>query len=156
MVMECETLRVATRAATAFVDLTDDLARIAASAGARRGLLHVHTRHTTTGIIINEHEPLLLDDIRDRLARWAPDSWAYGHDDLSRRTVNLSPDERRNGHAHCRAMLLRTSECVQVVDGRLALGRWQRVLLVELDGPRDREVMVMVIGHGERGMWRSG
>jgi thiamine phosphate synthase YjbQ (UPF0047 family) len=55
-------------------------------------------------------------------------------DDFSRRTVNLMPGERRNGHAHCRAALLRTSESVPVAGGVLTLGRWQRVFLVEFDG----------------------
>jgi secondary thiamine-phosphate synthase enzyme len=66
----------------------------------------------------------------------------YEHDDFGRRTVNLTPDERSNGHAHCRAALLRTSESVPIVDGALTLGRWQRVFLVEFDGPRRREVAV--------------
>src|SRR5690606_11493626 len=112
--------------------------------GAVCGLLHVQTRHTTTGLVINEREPLLLADIDERLELWAPAGASYGHDDASRRTVNLVPGERRNGHAHCRAMLFRVSETIHVLDGRLALGRWQRVMFVELDGPQRREVSVMV------------
>jgi secondary thiamine-phosphate synthase enzyme len=64
--------------------------------------------------------------------------------------VNLTPDERRNGHAHCRALLLGSSVAVNVANGRLQLGRWQRVFLVELDGPRTREVSVLVIGEATR------
>ena len=84
------------------------------------------------------------EDLADRLDRWAPRCDAYRHDDVSRRVVNVGPDERVNGHAHCRAALLRSSESVPVVGGALCLGRWQRVLLAEFDGPQTREIMVML------------
>jgi secondary thiamine-phosphate synthase enzyme len=125
-----------------FVDLTDRLASLAC--GISSGLLHVFTRHTTTGLLINEAEPLLLEDLAARLERWAPAADAYRHDDFSRRVVNVGPGERVNGHAHCRAALFRSSESVPVVGGALCLGRWQRVLLAEFDGPQTREVMVML------------
>ena len=69
---------------------------------------------------------------------------------MSVRTVNLAPDERANGYAHCRALLLPTSALLNVAEGRLQLGRWQRVFLVELDGPRVREVSVPVSGESVR------
>ena len=69
--------------------------------------------------------------------RAAPRDGRYRHDDPAVRTVNLTADERPNGHAHCRALLLPTSVCLNIVDGRLQLGRWQRVFFVELDGPRE-------------------
>ena len=55
-------------------------------------------------------------------------------------------DEAPNGHAHCRHLFLGASEAIPIVDGRAALGRWQRVFLVELDGPRTRDVLVQVLG----------
>jgi secondary thiamine-phosphate synthase enzyme len=64
--------------------------------------------------------------------------------------VNLTPDERLNGYAHCQALLLPTTATLNVADGRLQLGCWQRVFLVELDGPRSREVSVLVMGEGTR------
>ena len=135
-------LQIQTAASTEFVDLTDRLASLAC--GLSTGVLHVFTRHTTTGLLINEAEPLLLEDLAERLDRWAPRCDAYRHDDVSRRVVNVGPDERVNGHAHCRAALLRSSESVPVVGGALCLGRWQRVLLAEFDGPQTREIMVML------------
>lgn len=137
-------IRIVTSAPTGYVDLTDELSAIVSRTGVSCGLLHLQTRHTTTGLLINECEPLLLADIDERLERWAPAAADYGHDDQARRTVNLVPGERRNGHAHCRAMLFRASETVHIADGRLALGRWQRVMFVELDGPQEREVSVMI------------
>jgi secondary thiamine-phosphate synthase enzyme len=142
-------LRVTTERATQFIDLTDRLERLVADAAVRTGFVNVQTRHTTTAIVVNEHEPLLLADFEDLLERSASAARAYGHDDAERRRVNLTPDERVNGHAHCRALLLPTSACLNIVGGRLQLGRWQRVLFVELDGPRDRSVSTVIFGeHG--------
>ena len=83
-------------------------------------------------------------------ARGAPDDGRYRHDDLALRTVNLTDEERRNGHAHCRALVLPTSVCLNISGGRLVLGRWQRVFFVELDGARDREISVLVFGEAWR------
>jgi secondary thiamine-phosphate synthase enzyme len=137
---------VVTRQPIEFVDLTAALSRLVAGLGVHEGVLTVQTRHTTTGLMINEHEPLLLSDLQAMFERLVPSSAAYSHDDFNRRTVNLGPRERRNGHAHCRAALLRTSESVLVVEGRLSLGRWQRVFLVEFDGGQRREVSVAISG----------
>ncbi|MCC7178821.1 MAG: YjbQ family protein [Acidobacteria bacterium] len=140
------TLRVSSRLPTEFVDLTDRLERLIAEAGLGTGLLNVQTRHTTTAIVVNEHEPLLLSDFQALLEAAAPHDGRYRHDDLGARTVNLTAGERPNGHAHCRALFLPSSACLNVTDGRLRLGRWQRVFFVELDGPQEREISVMVLG----------
>jgi secondary thiamine-phosphate synthase enzyme len=140
------TLHVTTRQATEFVDLTDRLATIVAEADLRFGLLNLHTRHTTTGVVLNEHEPQLLTDFRVLLEGAAPNDGRYRHDDMAARTTNVIDGERPNGHAHCRALLLPSSLGLNIVGGRLLLGRWQRVFLVELDGPREREVSVLVFG----------
>jgi secondary thiamine-phosphate synthase enzyme len=129
-----------------FVDITAAMSRVVDEAGLVEGLVVAQTRHTTTGLMINEHEPLLLADLEALFERVAPVESAYAHDDFTRRTVNLMPGERRNGHAHCRAALLRTSESVPVTDGRLNLGRWQRVFLVDFDGGQHREVSLTLLG----------
>ena len=133
-----------------FVDLTDQITALADAAGIHTGLINIQSRHTTTGVVLNEREPLLHDDFAALLDRTAAASAAYRDDDLSVRTVNLTPDERRNGHAHCRALLLGSSVAINVADGCLQLGRWQRVFLVELDGPRTREISVLVMGESAR------
>ena len=133
-----------------FIDLTSRIEAATAAAGIRTGMVNVQSRHTTTAIVLNEREPLLHDDFAALLDRTAAADTAYRHDDLAVRTVNLTPDERRNGHAHCRALLLGSAVTLNVADGRLQLGRWQRVFLVELDGPRQREVSVLVMGEVAR------
>ena len=139
-------LIVETREPVEFVDITALVACAVREAGLADGLATVQTRHTTTGLLVNEHEPLLLTDLEAFFARVARAPDGYAHDDFRRRTANLTLNERKNGHAHCCAALLRASECLSVVDGTLDLGRWQRVFLVEFDGGQRRELSVTMIG----------
>lgn len=143
-------LRIITERPTQFIDLTDRLETLVAEAGIRCGFVNVQTLHTTTAIVVNELEPLLLSDFATCLENAAPRDAGYRHDDVAARTVNVTPDERINGHAHCRALLLGPSACLNVIDGKLLLGRWQRVLMTELDGPRAREISVLILGEGGR------
>jgi secondary thiamine-phosphate synthase enzyme len=140
-------LTVETRAPLQIVDLTPLVDTVVRQAGLADGLVAVTTRHTTTGLLVNEHEPLLGLDVMAMLERLAPRGAGYAHDDLGRRP-GVPAGERVNGHAHCRAALLRASETLPVADGRLALGRWQRVLLVECDGGQRRQVSVTCLGVG--------
>lgn len=139
-------VRIVTEQHTEFIDLTESLEELLAESRIFTGLLNVQSLHTTAAIVVNEGEPLLLKDFECVLRKIAPDDVAYRHDDESIRTVNLNPGERPNGSSHCKALLLSSSACLNVVDGRLVLGRWQRVFLAELDGPRSRELSVLLIG----------
>lgn len=130
-----------------FIDLTAAIRQFVNDSSIVDGLLNVQTRHTTTAIIINENEPLLLDDLKKTLERLAPSTVSYQHDDFEIRTENLTPDERPNGHAHCKALFLRSSETLNIINGELDLGRWQRLFLLELDGARDRTVSLSILGH---------
>ena len=128
-----------------FVDLTELVAERVRRSGIGHGLVCVQTRHTTTAVVVNENEPLLIEDAKRMLERLAPRDARYGHHELHRRR-EAAADESRNGDAHCRALLLGSSETLAVKGGALQLGRWQRVFLVELDGPRPRTVGVVVMG----------
>jgi isopentenyl-diphosphate delta-isomerase len=139
-------LRYHTHGPGEFIDITDDVLAVLRSAPVRRGLVSVYSTHTTAAIRVNENEPLLLGDFRRFLADVAPVAdGAYEHDDMTRR-AGVPADEPRNGHAHCQHLLLGASETLPVVDGRLVLGRWQRLFLVELCSAREREVVVQVLG----------
>ena len=129
-----------------FVDVTDQVMQCLAESGINDGFAVVFSRHTTAGIRINEHEPLLLEDMARTLTQLAPAEATYRHDDFSMRTVNLTENERVNGHSHCRSLLLGASETVPVLGGALLLGRWQRIFLVELDGPSEREIIIQLVG----------
>ena len=101
--------------------------------------------HTTAALFLNEDEPLLKGDLVGLLERLAPRRADYAHDDFSRRR-DLEPEERANGHAHAKALLLRASETIHVVDAAPRLGRYQRLFLAELDGPRGRDVSMVALG----------
>ena len=76
------------------------------------GLAVVFSRHTTAAITLNELEPLLLEDMAEFLDRVAPRAHAYRHNDFSVRTVNMTPDESPNGHAHCLQLMLGASQTI--------------------------------------------
>jgi secondary thiamine-phosphate synthase enzyme len=139
-------LRIATQHPTEFIDLTRQVEELVAEAAMQAGLVNIQTLHTTAAIVVNEHEPLLLDDFGALLEHSAPRHAPYRHDDVHLRAVNLLPGERPNGHSHCQALLLCPSASLNVAHGRVQLGRWQRIFLAELDGPRTREVSVLLIG----------
>lgn len=139
-------MHIETTRPTQFIDITDRLHALVGASGVGYGIVNVQTLHTTTGIVVNEHEPLLLTDVAALLERTAPQDAAYRHDAVSLRSANCVLLERPNGHSHCRALLLGASVALNVCGSRLQLGRWQRVFLVELDGPRSREVSVLVFG----------
>lgn len=141
-----KTLTLHTVHPTQFLDVTRVIESAVQQAALHSGIVTVQTRHTTTGILINEYEPLLLADFRALFERVAPARFEYAHDDFLRRTVNLTADERPNGHAHCRAALLRSSETVSVRQGLLDLGRWQRVIFVEFDGGQLRQLSLTMMG----------
>ena len=141
-------LSVETQTTVEFVDITPLVSQAVRDAGLVDGLAMIQTRHTTTGLLVNENEPLLLTDLEAFFCRVARAPGGYAHDDFRRRTVNLTPYERKNGRAHCCASLLRASECVSVASGALDLGRWQRVFLVEFDGGQRRDLSVTLIGDG--------
>ena len=144
------TIRIETQQPTQFIDLTDEVSALVTESRIRTGLVNIQGLHTTTALIVNEHDPLLLTDVAALLERLAPQDAVYRHDNVSLRTSNCVLGDRPNGHAHCRALLLAASVSLNIASGRLQLGTWQRIFLVELDGPRSRSVSVVVIGDGEQ------
>ena len=130
-----------------FFDVTNLVCEAVRRSGIEHGQLLATTAHTTCAVIVQENEPLLLADLAERLCRFAAADESYLHNRLDLRVMNvLGPDERANGHSHCQHALLGTGVALPVIDGHVALGRWQRVLLVELDGPRPRQLTIQVTG----------
>jgi secondary thiamine-phosphate synthase enzyme len=129
-----------------FIDLTDEIMEIVAASGIANGVVNVQTRHTTTAVIVNEHEPLPLEDLKETLERLAPQQAYYRHNDFGIRTANMTPDERPNGHSHCRSLLLGSSATLNIITGELQLRRWQSVFFIELDHARQRTVAVTIMG----------
>lgn len=132
--------------AVEFIDLTARIEALAVDAGIHTGLVHVQSLHATTAIVVNEQEPLLLVDFCDLVDRVASKTAPYRHNDPNARTLPQVQGERPDGHAHCQALVLGQSASLNYAEGSLQLGRWQRVFLAELDGPREREVSVLFMG----------
>ena len=146
MKFSLRSLMIRTDKGPQFIDITDGVATLAQESTIRNGFAIVFTRHTTAAIRINENEPLLLRDMEEFLRKVAPAHVHYNHNDLSRRTANMSDGEQPNGHSHCQQLLLGASEAIPIVDGQLFLGQYQRLFLVELDRGREREVVVQMVG----------
>ncbi len=128
-----ETLRVRTREKFEIVDLTHDVAAVVERARVAEGICTVFVRHATAAIVINENADAgVRADIVAALDKLFPEGvWAHDRVD-------------DNGAAHLKAAFLGPSEAVPVRAGRLLLGTWQGIALVECDGPRDREIIVDV------------
>ena len=129
-----------------FLDLTEEIKEFVKQSGIRNGLVNIQIMHTSAALIVNEHEPLLWEDIKRNLEQTASSKDQYQHDDFSVRTVNVCKDELKNGHSHCQAIHLLPSVTLNLLKRELQLGQWQRIILVELDRSRPRKVQVGIIG----------
>ncbi|RJX50079.1 secondary thiamine-phosphate synthase enzyme YjbQ [Halonotius pteroides] len=124
------TLTVETDSQTECIDITD---RVAATLpDDADGVCTVFSQHTTMGVVVNEAESRLLDDLAAALDELIPDS-GWQHDEID-----------DNADSHVRAMLVGESVTIPVADGTPQLGRWQSILAVECDGPRSRTLTLCV------------
>jgi secondary thiamine-phosphate synthase enzyme len=123
---------------TGFVDLTREVAKFVAEVGAHEGALTLFIRHTSASLTIQENaDPSVLVDLMTVLDRLAPQDFGWTHD-------SEGPDDMP---AHVRTMLTTTSLQVPVLSGRLALGTWQAIYLIEhRRRPHTREVVLQFVG----------
>lgn len=128
------------------VDLTDGIVSFVKESGIRNGLVNIQSLHTTSVVLVQENEPLLLEDIKKSLERIAPKDTDYDHDDFGRRTVNMCDNECCNGHSHCKAVCLPTSITLNLINGQMQLGTWQRIMFIELDRARPRKIQIQILG----------
>jgi secondary thiamine-phosphate synthase enzyme len=124
---------VRTKKTQDMVDITGRVTDLVKQSGVSDGICLVYIPHATAAVVINENaDPNVCQDILDALARLVPEG-GWRHDRID-----------DNAAAHIKATILGPSEAVPVRGGRLRLGTWQSLMLVELDGPRDRTVIVDV------------
>jgi secondary thiamine-phosphate synthase enzyme len=115
------------------IDLTARVAEVVAGSGVAEGLCSVYTPHATAAIVVNENDdPNVCVDVLDALDRLIP-AGVWRHDRVD-----------GNAASHIQATILGPGETIPVHEGKLLLGTWQAVMLVELDGPRQRRVVVTV------------
>ncbi len=130
-------LRFSTRGESDVLDITAELQQAVEKAGVREGQALAFVRGSTAAIASMEFEPGGVRDLQAMLERLIPTQGDYEHNRLNHDT---------NSHAHQRATLLGPSEAVPVIDGRLALGTWQQVVLIDFDDrPRERTVVAVVL-----------
>jgi secondary thiamine-phosphate synthase enzyme len=130
-------LRLQTEGNGHVVDLTEGVARVVAASDVDRGMVTVFAIGATVGVTTMEYEPGGVSDLQRLLDRLIPAEGDYEHNRLNHDT---------NAHAHLRAALIGPSETIPVIDGRLTLGTWQQIVLVDFDDrPRDRTVSVQVL-----------
>ena len=125
-------------------DVTSDIRGWIKAEALSNGMLVVISRHTTTAVMINEYESRLLDDIKTFFNQLVPSNQHYLHNDLHLR--DCPPDEPENAHSHIMSLLMGSSETIPIVNGVLQLGQYQSIILVDLDGPRTRQVTLQFIG----------
>lgn len=126
-------LTISTPARVAICDITAEINTALAQMGARDGLCNLFVPHTTAAVIVSENwDPDVTADLLAHLERIVPRDGRFKH-------------AEGNSQAHILSVMLGTSIVIPVTGGKLVLGRWQGVMLAELDGPRERTVMVSVV-----------
>lgn len=131
-------IQLSTRGDGDVIDISAEAQAAVAESGVAEGQLSAFVRGSTAAITTMEYEPGGVHDLRALLDRLIPPEGDYEHNRLNRDT---------NSHAHQRASIVGPSEIVPIADGRLALGTWQQLVLVDFDDrPRERTIVVQVIG----------
>ncbi len=117
------------------IDITGHVEDEVKRSHVRDGIVTVFVPHATAAIIANEHEPRLLEDFIEAFKSLAPPDKPWKH--------NMIDD---NAHAHIIASIIGPSRQFPLVDGKMIRGTWQNILLVELDGPRTRKIIIHIVG----------
>lgn len=131
-------LRFPTEGDGDILDITADVQAAVGAAGVEEGQVLAFVRGSTAAITTMEFEPGGVHDLKAMLERLIPSAGEYEHNRLNHDT---------NSHAHQRASVIGASEAVPVLGGRLALGTWQQLVLIDFDDrPRERTLVVQVSG----------
>lgn len=152
MVVYRKELKLKTHNKSEICDITDKINEVIKESGIKEGIILIQSYHTTTGFIVNENELNALEDILEHLDKQAPLNAGYKHDD-SKLRKDCPEDEPINCHSHIKATCYSQSSITwSVTDGALELGRYQRFLFQEFDGPcprkhkTKRKYLVKIIG----------
>jgi secondary thiamine-phosphate synthase enzyme len=129
---------VETSRETDIIDITPLAAKRAGESGIHNGFLHLFIPGSTAALTTIEYESGVIHDLRKAIERMAPEDMPYEHD---KRWGD------GNGYSHVRAALLGPSLQIPILDGRLALGTWQQIVLLDFDNrPRERRIIVQLYG----------
>lgn len=133
-----ESISVSTKGHTDIVDITPRVQEVVRNSKVQNGIATVFVSGSTAGLTTVEYEPGLISDLKEAFERLAPEGRTYAHD---------AAWGDGNGYAHVRSSLLGCSLTIPIIDGELALGTWQQVVLIDFDNrPRQRRVIVQAVG----------
>jgi len=141
MLIKAKTIQLDTVKKVQLFDLTNEVRGFLAETGVWNGIGVVSTLHTTTSVFFTEVQDALWDDVDAFLHQLVAERAGYKHND-----PRFSDCERQNAAAHLRAIVLGGSVALQVENGRLMLGQFQRLVFAELDGPRPRSLRIQFMG----------
>jgi secondary thiamine-phosphate synthase enzyme len=141
VLIKSKTIQLDTVKKVQLFDLTNEVKGFLSETGVWNGMGVVSTLHTTTGVFFTEVQEALWDDVDAFLGRLVAEHAGYKHND-----PHFSDCDRQNAAAHLRSILLGGSLVLQVEDGRLVLGQFQRIVFAELDGPRPRSLRIQFMG----------
>jgi secondary thiamine-phosphate synthase enzyme len=129
-----KTIHISTDERNGLYDITDEVKKIVKASEIQNGIVNVYVRHATAAIMIQENwDDSVQTDVVNLLKKMIPQG------------VWLHDQQDGNGDAHLKSGLVGPSETVPLIDGTMALGRWQNIFLCEFDGPKKREILVTVI-----------
>lgn len=133
---------VETQEYNALLPLGERVRELVAASSVTSGVVYVITKHTTTGITVNERLECLEDDIMNELSKIFPEDGSYFHN----RFLQSYGAMAGNPTGHLKAMVTGNHAVFPVVDGQICLGSAQEIYLAEFDGPQPRTIHVTVIG----------
>ena len=131
-----------------FTDITNSVQKIVDKYSIVDGVIFINTLHTTCGLKIMENEILSLFDIDSFLNEIVPINKDYAHDKIHLRQVPI--DERINARSHIKVLFFNTNLNIQIINGKLNLGEWQRIMLVEMDcnlPSRERNIVITLLNY---------
>jgi len=135
------TFSLRTREKLEIIDVSERVSAIVSDSGIENGLVNVWTVHTTAALAVNENDTSLLEDILSTFTRLIPIESEYHHN-LKYKWFS----GEQNAHAHILNCLIKSYTAIPLRNKRMALGTWQSILFIELDGPRARSVDIQVMG----------
>lgn len=130
-----QTITVTTNKRNGLYDITDAVRTVLKTSKVKNGLINIYVRHATAAIMIQENwDESVQNDVVNLLSNLIPKGvWEHDAQD-------------GNGDSHLKSGLIGPSQTIPIVDGNLALGRWQNIFLCEFDGPRkDRQILITII-----------
>ena len=130
-----EILELKTTKRIEITDITRNIDASIAESGLRKGLVNIYSKHSTSALFINENEAGLVEDYVDLIEKLVPTGDNYRHDRID-----------NNADSHLRSFIIGNNQTVPFENGSMNLGTWQSVFFLEMDGPRNRQITVTIMG----------